>query len=184
MAICISFIRSLCVGIHHGHRCSLLFLHSSASCHINTHGNVNRRHNTTKYQPSYIVATDFGGGNYTDDEMRVALIILSIILIIFLAICSCQCYQKFVWEIIYDEGRKLPSKKYSFVGGIAANSSKGWKKKKKSTNGDDDEGDGDSTSLDVTRLQIPEAYIPLDPSQPISQMPCAPYVRDMSSSSV
>lgn len=52
---------------------------------------------------------DFSGGsgttgNYTEEEMRMALIILSIILSIFLAILSCQCYQKILYELIQNGG--------------------------------------------------------------------------------
>ncbi|RWS07789.1 hypothetical protein B4U79_10516 [Dinothrombium tinctorium] len=43
------------------------------------------------------------GGNYTTEEMTIALIVLAIVMTISFVICSCQCYQKVVWEL---EGEK------------------------------------------------------------------------------
>uniref|UniRef100_T1KY24 Uncharacterized protein n=1 Tax=Tetranychus urticae TaxID=32264 RepID=T1KY24_TETUR len=39
------------------------------------------------------------GGNYTEEEMVVALIVVGIIMSVSLLICACQCYQKVLWEI-------------------------------------------------------------------------------------
>ena len=38
------------------------------------------------------------GGNYTQEEMRVALIILIVILCVFFALCTCQCYNRVRYE--------------------------------------------------------------------------------------
>ncbi|RWS21848.1 hypothetical protein B4U80_07223 [Leptotrombidium deliense] len=43
------------------------------------------------------------GGNYTTEEMTIALIVLAIVMTISFIICSCQCYQKVIWEL---EGEK------------------------------------------------------------------------------
>ena len=43
-------------------------------------------------------ADDFVGGHYTEEEMNVALCILAVIMCVFFAVCSCQCYQKVAWE--------------------------------------------------------------------------------------
>lgn len=43
-------------------------------------------------------ADDFVGGHYTQEEMNVALCILAVIMLIFFAVCACQCYQKVAWE--------------------------------------------------------------------------------------
>lgn len=39
------------------------------------------------------------GGNYTEEEMIVAVIVVGIIMTVSLMICACQCYQKVMWEI-------------------------------------------------------------------------------------
>ncbi|RWS22083.1 hypothetical protein B4U80_09483, partial [Leptotrombidium deliense] len=38
------------------------------------------------------------GGNYTAEEMEMALIIVGCILTVFLIILSCQCYSRIMWE--------------------------------------------------------------------------------------
>ncbi len=43
-------------------------------------------------------ADDFVGGHYTQEEMNVALAFLAVIMIMFFAVCACQCYQKVKWE--------------------------------------------------------------------------------------
>lgn len=43
-------------------------------------------------------ADDFVGGHYTQEEMNVALAFLSVIMVMFFAVCACQCYQKVKWE--------------------------------------------------------------------------------------
>lgn len=47
------------------------------------------------------------GGNYTAEEMKLALVILAFILISFLTVCICQIYQRVLWEMDGD-GRKRP----------------------------------------------------------------------------
>ncbi|XP_074600349.1 uncharacterized protein LOC141854534 [Brevipalpus obovatus] len=39
------------------------------------------------------------GGNYTEEEMVVAAIVVGIIMTVSVLICLCQCYQKVIWEI-------------------------------------------------------------------------------------
>lgn len=59
-----------------------------------------------------------GVGNYTEGEMEVALIILAVILVVFFAVCTCQCYQKVLWELSEkwppdDTKRPMPCAPYS-----------------------------------------------------------------------
>jgi hypothetical protein len=83
--------------------------------------------------------------------MKWALIVLSVIMCIFLCICACQCYQKFMFEVFHANGSNESSNK-----------------KKAGTGGSSNSGRG---SFDV--------MLPLEGVEQ-SQMPCAPYVRDVS----
>lgn len=47
----------------------------------------------SRWMPFIAVCTDCGH-NYTDDEMKVAIIILSLILCVLLCILLCQCYSR------------------------------------------------------------------------------------------
>ncbi|KAI1296911.1 hypothetical protein HDE_04810 [Halotydeus destructor] len=59
-----------------------------------------------------------GGQGYTPEEMNVALIIVGIIIGVFVALCTCQCYQKVAWEFgakhahENDDSRPMPSAPY------------------------------------------------------------------------
>lgn len=102
---------------------------------------------------------DYGdGGNYTQEEMTVALIVLSVILLIFLCICTCQCYQKYMFEIYYathPNEAKDPMKRMM------------------------NEYNGLKMRGDVNSRRSSDMMLHLDRFGQ-SPMPCAPYVRDVS----
>uniref|UniRef100_T1L1U0 Protein tweety homolog n=1 Tax=Tetranychus urticae TaxID=32264 RepID=T1L1U0_TETUR len=58
------------------------------------------------------------GGNYTEEEMRLALVIVGMILSLFLLILACQCYSRVMWECT-DDGditgnyKEMPAPPYS-----------------------------------------------------------------------
>ena len=45
-------------------------------------------------------------GNYTEEEMNEALFFLAIIMLLFVVVCSCQMYQRAMWECTGNKGRR------------------------------------------------------------------------------
>jgi len=57
------------------------------------------------------VCSDCAGVD-TEEETQASIIVVSVICIIFLVVCLCQCYQKFAWELKVGGKKPMPMAPY------------------------------------------------------------------------